>query len=83
MENDVPEKLLWIDSQYVVSPSLCNCNLILSQKSHSVSSDNVVGDQEAECSCCKNGHDDQELIHLRLLDTNNLKFIDDYLEISN
>lgn len=30
-----------------------------------VSSDNVVGDQEAECSCCKNGHDDKELIHLR------------------
>lgn len=30
-----------------------------------VSSDNVVSDQEAECSCCKNGHDDQELIHLR------------------
>ena len=52
-------------------------NLILSQKSHSVSSDNVVGDQEAECSCCKNGHDDQELIHLRLLETNDLKFIDD------
>ena len=51
--------------------------LILSQKSHSVSSDNVVSDQEAECSCCKNGHDDQELIHLRLLETNDLKFIDD------
>ena len=53
------------------------CNLILSQKSHSVNSDNVVGDQEAECSCCKNGHDDKELIHLRLLETNDLKFIDD------
>ena len=54
-----------------------NCNLTLNQKSLSVSSDNVVVDQEAECSCCKNGHDDQELIHLRLLETNNLKFIDD------
>ena len=68
---------LLLTSRFLKFRALSNCNLILSQKSHSVSSDNVVGDQEAECSCCKNDHDDQELIHLRLIETNDLRFIDD------
>ena len=39
MENDVTEKLLQIDSQYVVSPSLQFCVAYLETKSRKVSLD--------------------------------------------